>query len=212
MEPDILALALHDELRDLGEPARAIAEALERRPRILEQLPREALRLGDRHEARVRGLLRRAVLAGGLAERRRVALLVEDVVHDLEGEADALRVTVEALELGLRELLAAMRAEQDRSADERPGLEDMHVLALGEREVVAHRVEVDRLPARHAARAARRGEEPDHLELHLGIRGEPMLGEELEREALQRVAREERRGFVELDMAGGLAAAQHVVV
>src|SRR6185437_2268813 len=163
MEPDILALALHDELRDLGEPARAIAEALERRPRILEQLPRE--------------------------ERRLVALLVEDVVHDLEGEADALRVTVEALELGLRELPAAMRAEQDRSADERPGLEDVHVLELGEREVAAHRVEVDRLPARHAARAARRGEEPDHLELHLGIRGEPMLGEELEREALQRVAR-----------------------
>src|SRR6185437_3493296 len=65
----------------------------------------------------------------------RVALLVEDVVHALEGEADALRVTVEALELGLRELLAAMRAEQDRSADERPGLEDMHVLELGEREV-----------------------------------------------------------------------------
>jgi hypothetical protein len=34
--------------------------------------------------------LPRLVLAGGLAERRRVALLVEDVVDDLEGEAHAL--------------------------------------------------------------------------------------------------------------------------
>ena len=45
-----------------------------------------------------------------------------------------------------------------------------------------------------------------------GIVGEAVLGEELEGEALQRVAREQRRGLVELDVAGGLAAPQHVVV
>ncbi len=105
-----------------------------------------------------------------------------------------------------------MRAQHDRGADERAGLQDVHVLELGECESLAHRVQVDGLPARHAARAARGGEELDHLQLRVGPLREAVVGEELEGEALQRVARKQCRGLVEFHVAGGLAAPQHVVV
>ena len=92
-----------------------------------------------------------------------------------------------------------------------PGLEDVHVLELGPGERLADRLEIDRLPARHAARAAGEGDKLDQLELVLRPVRDPVLGQELEREALQRVAREQRGGLVELHVAGGLAAAQDVV-
>jgi hypothetical protein len=52
----------------------------------------------------------------------------------------------------------------------------------------------------------------DHLELVLRVVRERALARAPGSEALQRVAREERRGLVELHVAGGLSAAKHVVV
>jgi hypothetical protein len=88
----------------------------------------------------------------------------------------------------------------------------VHVLELGQRERLADRVEVDRLAARHAARAAGDARRAAIIFSWSAGRRRAVLGEELEGEALQRVAREERRGLVELHVAGGLAAAQDVVV
>ena len=84
--------------------------------------------------------------------------------------------------------------------------------ATGQRERAADCLEVDRLAARHAARAASPRQELQHRELVLRILGEGVLGEELEGEALQRISGEERRRLVELDVARGLAPAQRIVV
>ena len=46
----------------------------------------------------------------------------------------------------------------------------------------------------------------------VGIVAEAMLGQQLERQALQRIAHQQRSRFVVFDMAGRLAAAQHIVV
>ena len=44
------------------------------------------------------------------------------------------------------------------------------------------------------------------------IRGQTVFAEQLERKALQRVADQQRRRFIELDMTGRLAATQDVVI
>src|SRR5207249_12233866 len=131
------------------------------------------------------------VLACCLPERHGIGFLVEDIVYHLKRETHAFGIPVEAIELGLRERGAATRPQEDGCADERARLEDVHELELGEGEALADGLEIDRLAARHAARAARRGEELDHLELRLGIGREAVFGEDLEGEALQRIAREE---------------------
>src|SRR6476469_2931662 len=121
----ILPLAANDEFRELPEPGRALAEGLEGRRRVLEELARERLRLRQSEQRRVRGLVVRAILAGRLAEGAGIAFLVEDVVHDLEREAHALRVAIEPLDVRRRERRAAMGAEEDRCANQRAGLEDV---------------------------------------------------------------------------------------
>src|SRR4051812_30082311 len=104
----ILPLAPDDEFREVAQPPGAVAEGPDRVPGMLEQLAREGLRAREPEKAGVGGLVVRAVLAGGLAERRRIAFLVEDVVDDLEREAHVLRIPVEPVDVGGRKRLAAM--------------------------------------------------------------------------------------------------------
>src|SRR5258708_39861060 len=111
---------MDDEVGDFREPLPARPEGRQRARGISQQLPGEALRGREAHEAGVGGLSLGLVLARGLAERGGVALLVEDVVDYLEGEADALGVAVEELELGGRELGAAMPAEEHPGPNQRP--------------------------------------------------------------------------------------------
>ncbi len=89
---------------------------------------------------------------------------------------------------------------------------DVHVFEFRHGQGLAHAREIDRLPARHAAAAARGREDLHHFDLNRGIIGETVLGEQLKRERLQTVAHEKRGRLVEFDMASRLAAAKHVVV
>src|SRR5579862_9943232 len=138
IECTILAPAVDDEVRDLAQAFGAGTEALDGPERVAQQFLGETPRLGEPHERRVRGLAGCLVLARGLAERAGVAFLIEDVVDHLESEAHALGIAVEVRELLLGRRAAATRAHHDRRADERPGLEDVHELELGERNPLAH--------------------------------------------------------------------------
>jgi hypothetical protein len=89
---------------------------------------------------------------------------------------------------------------------------NVHEFELGQREGASDGLEIDLLPARHAARAGGERERFNHFELRARVVGKALIGEELERRRLKGIADEERRGLVELDMHGGLAAAQDVVV
>jgi hypothetical protein len=89
---------------------------------------------------------------------------------------------------------------------------DVHELEFGEVERLAHGGEVDRLAAGHAARAGCLREELHHLQLGRGIVGERPAREDVEGEALQRVADQQRGRLVELDVHRGLAAPERVVV
>ena len=105
-------------------------------------------------------------------------------------------------------------AEQHAALDERAGLASMHVLDCRRASSVwPTDGEIDGLAAGHAARAARVREDAHHLEPR-GRRHAAgcIVREHIERERLQRVAHENRRGFVEGAMARGPAAAQVVVV
>ncbi len=89
---------------------------------------------------------------------------------------------------------------------------DVHVFELRHGEGLAHAREIDCLPARHAAAAARDGEDLHHFDLNRRIIGETVLGEQLKRERLQTIAHEEGGCLVEFDVASRLAAPKNVVV
>ena len=72
----------------------------------------------------------------------------------------ALGEAVELRQLAPRSRRSPQRAPSShRGADQRAGLVDVHELELGQRQRLADGLEVDRLPARHAARAGGHGED-----------------------------------------------------
>src|SRR6185312_2453469 len=79
--------AQRDPVGDFRQPAGAGAEGQERGMRLAAQRRGALARGVEAERGHVRRLATRGVLAGGLAERRRRALDVEDVVDDLEREA-----------------------------------------------------------------------------------------------------------------------------
>src|SRR5215212_4747808 len=129
---------MHDEFGEVAKPIGARVESGDRTLRIRKELFGKFARARERHEAGIRWLARLAILACRLAERHRVAFLIEDVVHDLERESDVLAVMIEAFELRVAERISAVRAEEYRSANERAGLQDMHVLELRQRDRFPH--------------------------------------------------------------------------
>ena len=88
----------------------------------------------------------------------------------------------------------------------------MHELELRQRERLAGRLQIDLLPTRHAARAGRERQRLHHVELRARVVGQPVLGEQLEGERLQRIADQQRGRFVVLHVHGRLAAPEHVIV
>ena len=78
------------------------------------------------------GLSRLGVLAGGLAERLRVGRRVEDVVDDLEGQAQVAARAAQDVELGLRRP-GAEAAHDKRGLDHGRRLVQVDVLELGGR-------------------------------------------------------------------------------
>jgi hypothetical protein len=89
---------------------------------------------------------------------------------------------------------------------------DVHELELRKGECLASRLEIDLLPARHAARAGGYRQGLHHVELYARVIGKLVLGEQLKRQRLQCIAHEERGGFVVLDVHRRLATAQLVVI
>ena len=185
------------------------AERRERRARVDPQRFRALLggRRGPGIETNV-GLPCGDVLAGGLAERSRRAFDVEHVVDDLKREARGVRVGVERAAsdpVSGRPQAAPRRTAARISA---PVFIRCIVSSCDSASVDPDAVEVDRLPAGHAADAGRLGEH----RAGSGAVGKAALGEHAERERLQRVAGEQRRRLAERDVARRLAAAQRVVV
>src|SRR4051794_31636650 len=128
------------------------------------------------------------VLAGGLAERRRRLRDVEDVVDDLEREADGIAILAERLPL-VGAGAAAGRAHEDAGAQQRSGLPAVHVREGPFVELQADAREIDRLPARHSGTA--RGTREQAAEARLQRRLDAAVGrsQHLEGERLHGVAR-----------------------
>ena len=89
---------------------------------------------------------------------------------------------------------------------------NVHELQLRQRQRAPGRFEVDLLPAGHAARAGRERQDLHHFELRARFVGDAVLGQQLEGERLQRVAHQQRRSLVVLDVQRRLAAPENVVV
>src|SRR5436190_23359710 len=79
----------HDEIRELGEPERALAERCQRGMGLAQQFLGKLARPHDSHRRDESRLAAPGVLAGGLAERCRARIGVEHIVYDLECESDA---------------------------------------------------------------------------------------------------------------------------
>src|SRR6185312_10329177 len=136
------------------------------------------------------------VLARGLAQARRRAFDIEYVVDNLEAETDGRRVTVECVVLVGTHRPATAGAEANRRPDERTGFEGVHAFEFSERERFARRREVYRLPAGHA-RGAGSIRKKRHLRRGIARR---RACEQIEGQALQRVAGEQRYRLDERDM------------
>src|SRR5436309_10003028 len=91
---DTLALPLHDVVGQRAQRRRAPAEHREPALRLFDQPPRLTARRLDAVQRRVGRLLLALVAAGGLAQYLQATLDVEDVVHDLEREAQALAASL----------------------------------------------------------------------------------------------------------------------
>ena len=152
--------ALHQWLRSTMKSISSRSRAAPRRrtrraPRSAS--PRSSLRKRSRtrhaQHADIGRLVLPRILARGLAQRRGIGLGVE---HDRPPPGRPGRRLGEVIQpvRALRaEAAAAARTEQHCGADQLAGLVDVHVLQLGQGELPPGAGEVDRLPARHAARA-----------------------------------------------------------
>ena len=96
-------------------------------PQFFRQRPR-LFQAQDRHVGR---LVVRRVLAGGLAQRGRIGGRVEHVVDHLEGQADRARIGVQRGQFrASSRSLAGKRAQHHRGAQQRAGLQPVHLLQL----------------------------------------------------------------------------------
>ena len=145
-------LAFGDEARGRAQHIALGAEDRERLVGARQQVAHALLGAVDAELGDEGGLAERRVLSGLLAERRRVALDVEQVVGDLEGFAERAAVIVERLVFLLRGL-AEDRAGNAAKAQQRAGLhllQPRHVdrLAVAEPPLAG---EVQHLAADHSA-------------------------------------------------------------
>ena len=86
---------MNDPTGNVGEARVEQAGAIERLARAAVAISGERARLLQAKEGGVGGLAGRLVLAGGLAQRRGRALDIQDVVDNLEGEADLFPILVD---------------------------------------------------------------------------------------------------------------------
>ena len=162
----------------------------------------------QRHERRLAGV---RVLAGALARRGLVPAMVDEVVGDLEREADVARIAAIGRPRLGRQLGHDAR-RLDRIFDQRAGLQ---LLEPGDRrkvELLALRGEVHHLSAGHARRAGRSGQLEHEVGADPRVLVRRGMGEDLERQSVEAVAGEHRLGLAERLVNGRLAASQVGIV
>ena len=86
----------------------------------------------------------------GLTQRFGVGLHIENIVADLEGQADGIGIVVEVLALFLRGGRVAQGTEADTRLEQGAGLVAVHGLQLFQRQALALCGSVDGLAAGHA--------------------------------------------------------------
>src|SRR5512145_109562 len=117
------------ETRDRAQRVRLLLEQIKVPDRLLGQEARlvaRALHAQERDEIRLAG---GAVLTGRLAGRRGVALGVDEVVGDLEGEAEIVRIGPERLSRRLSRM-PQHRPRLAGAGDQRPGLQALQARDL----------------------------------------------------------------------------------
>ena len=162
----------------------------------------------QRHERRLSGM---CVLAGALARGGFVAAEIDEVVGDLECEADVARIATIRRPRLIRQLGHDAR-RLDRIFDQRAGLE---LLQPGDRrdiEGLPFGDEVHHLPAGHSARSGGAGKLEHQLAPHPRIVVRGRMREDVERERVQAIAGEHRLRLAERLVDGQLAAPQVRVV
>ena len=147
----------------------------------------------------------------GFAELFGVHGHVEDVVLDLERQADGVAVGGQiARQLGVR-AAGGQVAQGQAGGDQAAGFQVMHAFQGGHVLQLAVGGHVLHLPGGHAGAAGGLGERAHHADAG-AVRVVAGAAEQLEGEGVQGVPGEDRGGFVEGAVAGGLAPAQVVVV
>ena len=162
----------------------------------------------DRDE---RGFAGGGVRADGLAGFGRPTLDIEQIVGDLEGEAEIVRIAAQ------RDAQFGRRFRQDRPglAGERDQRAGLHPLQPGDRadvERLALGDQVDHLAADHAGGAGRARQRGNQFATHRRVAMRVGMSQHLERHRQQPVAGKDCGGFVELFVAGRPAAPQVAVV
>src|SRR6185312_5442516 len=207
----VSGFAPHDEIRDLVQPFCGFAEDRESLVRAGAFCARHCARAIEAVDGGEGDFALGFILAGGFAEGFGRFLDVEDIVHNLKGEAGMLAVLRERVELrGVRTRGDAAHA--NAGAKKSAGLGAMDAVEQFGRWLLTLAFDIGHLSADHAIDCAGgEGELADQRDDAGGL-GVVHDAERLDREREEGIAGEDRHGFSEYFVAGGLAAPEIVVI
>ena len=153
----------------------------------------------------------KSVFARRFAQRGRVCRHVQNVIDDLEGQANGRPVFSQRQQGGIARL-AAKRAHHHAGFEQCTGFQPMHLVELVGVQRQPHTGQVDRLPAGHALSTRSLGQHPAQPGLGRCINRCVCWCQQLKSQRLQRITYQQRLSLAKLDMHRWLAAAQHIVV
>ena len=194
-----------------AEQLRAGAELRQMTGRLIRQFPRplaRALHAQQRHEGRLAGGL---IPADRLAGDVLAALDVQQVVGDLERQAQIPRI-VPQRPVRVRRRLAEDRSGDAGEFDDGAGLQRLQPGDRRQIELGVLRLQVDHLAAHHAGRAAGLRQRQRQFRPHQRIGMGGRIGQHLECHRQQSVAGQDRGRLVELPVHRRPAAAQIGIV
>jgi len=222
-----LVLAIHKVLGEAFEGVGRCSEGVESGEGACDEIASIGERTVDAIDGGPCGFCARGILAGGLSELAGHLGDVEDVVHDLEGEAGILAEGSEAID-GVVGSAGEVAASDDGDGDEGSGfcaVDLLDKLGCGR---MTFGLEIDDLAADHAGGEAGEevaigpgGQGPNTgsdgagdlaKDFDGGGGGAVQAGDRVKREGLEGISGEDRDGLSEDFMAGGLAAAEVVVI
>jgi len=189
--------SLNDELGSVYERGGPVAEWCERLLGVRYELSRSRPGALQTEEIDIGRLAGASVLLGGLAKRACRRFHIEDIIGDLEGEADIIGIAAK------RGAIPACGSAENgpRSTcilEECAGLHRLHVHEIFKPWFrTLARAQIKHLAASHAILAGRLGEAGDELDAHRGIGMGLRLGQEGEGKSLEGIAGEDRGCFIE---------------